>query len=226
MITAVDQGLERLLREQVPLPPELADISFDAPDGTWGAQLSRITISLFLFEVTRSPLPPQAPAQRTRDDGRLEQRPALPLIQLNYLVSAWAGDTADEHQVLGDVLACLLRCSVLPATYIPQTLPGAVHLSISQRNERKPGEVWGGLQQKVKPAFELEATFAFDREWILAAPAVTQVEGAVSRRPDPPAAQSSRSPYASGSADGSQPPQVTRRRNGSAVVAEGRPADQ
>lgn len=221
MITAVDAGLEQLLRVSVPLPADVADISFEPPDSTWGAQLSRITVSLFLFDVSRSPMPRQPPISRTRDDGRVETRPALPLFKLSYLVSAWAGNTRDEHHLLGELLSCLLSHDVLPPHHLSTQLPGPVQLSVSSHDGRKPGEVWSSLQSKLKPSFELEATVPVDAAWELAAPIVTQVEGEVSRRPEEPSAPSR--PYATRDHSNGKP-QIIRRRSGTAVVAEGRPA--
>ena len=54
IIPTIDTGLESLLREGLPLPKSLGDISFESPSGTWSAQLSRITVNLFLFGVGRS----------------------------------------------------------------------------------------------------------------------------------------------------------------------------
>jgi hypothetical protein len=225
VIAAVDQGLEQLLRAALPLPPEIADVSFEPPDGTWGAQLSRITVNLFLFDIGRSPQPPRPPAERLREDGRIERRPPLPLIRLYYLVSAWAGSTRDEHQLLGDLMSCLLGYDALPAEYLPPGLPAAVQLGLADRDGRRPGELWGGLHGRLKPAFELEATVALDADWRLAPTAVTSVQGMVAPQPQGPpvGAQSSRSAYSTHSANGSPPP-TTRRRSGGSVVTEGRPA--
>ena len=54
IIPTVDTGLEALLRKGLPLPETVGDISFESPSGTWSAQLSRITVNLFLFGVGRS----------------------------------------------------------------------------------------------------------------------------------------------------------------------------
>jgi hypothetical protein len=47
-IRLLEDGLEKLLREELPLPPQVGEISFDAPTRSWSAQLSRLTINLFL----------------------------------------------------------------------------------------------------------------------------------------------------------------------------------
>src|SRR6478672_4108830 len=69
IIPTIDTGLEALLRERLPLPATLGDISFESPSGTWSAQLSRITVNLFLFGVGRSTQQPR-PATGRLVDGR------------------------------------------------------------------------------------------------------------------------------------------------------------
>ena len=71
IIPTVDTGLEALLRDRLPLPATLGDISFESPSGTWSAQLSRITVNLFLFGVGRSGQQPR-PATDRVVDGRKE----------------------------------------------------------------------------------------------------------------------------------------------------------
>ena len=109
IIPTIDTGLEALLRSGLPLPETVGDISFESPSGTWSAQLNRITVNLFLFGVGRSTQPPR-PADRPRpSNGRVQRRNPIPMLELHYLVSAWAGVVRDEHQLLGDALACVMR---------------------------------------------------------------------------------------------------------------------
>ena len=92
----------------LPLPVEVGDVSFEPPSGNWSAQLSRITINLFLFGVGRSGQPPRPAANRIVD-GRQQRRPPIPMLELNYLVTAWAGVVNDEHQLIGELLAVPAR---------------------------------------------------------------------------------------------------------------------
>ena len=213
MLTAVDTGLERMLRAYLPLPEHAGDVSFEPPDGTWGAQLSRITVNLFLFDVRRSSLPHQPAAERIASDGRVERRPPLPLLRVSYLVSAWAGTVTDEHQLLGDVLTCFLQQSSVPAEHLDGSLPGPVTLALGDRDGRQPGELWSSLQGKLKPSFELEVTVPVDAAWVPAPKAVERVEGLVA--PVPPSAEKATPPRR-----GDVGP---ARRSGTAVVLEGRP---
>ena len=63
-------------------------------------------MNLFLFGIGRSPQPPRPAADRIVD-GRPQRRQQLPMLQLHYLISAWAGSVRDEHQLIGDVLTNL-----------------------------------------------------------------------------------------------------------------------
>ena len=184
VIGTVDAALESLLRATLPLPAEVGDVSFDAPDRSWGASLSRITVNLFLFDVSRSPQPPRPPDERLRPDGRIERRPPLPMVRLSYLVTAWAGSTGDEHQLLSEVLQALVTHQTIPAEHLQQELPGAAQLALSQREGRKPGDVWSALDGRLRPSLELEVTVPLSAGWAVAAPSVDRISGLVAPRPE------------------------------------------
>lgn len=221
VITTIDRGLESLLRTSLPLPDDLGDVSFDAPERSWGAQLSRVTVNLFLFDIARSTLPSLPQQDRSAADGRIERRPPMPLVRLSYLVSAWAGSTPEEHQLLGDVLACLTGLSILPAEHLATALACPVQLALPQRELKRPGELWSALDTRIKASFELEVTTVLTAPaWAPASPAVTRVESRVHDR----AQDETPSVPASVAADASQMrPPLARRRMGGAVITEGRP---
>jgi hypothetical protein len=186
LIPAVEQGLERMLRAALPLPEDVGDVSFEAPTGTWGAQLSRVTVNLFLFDVSRSAQPPRPAAERPGADGRLERRAPLPMVQLNYLVSAWAGNTRDEHQLLGDVLACLLQQQVLPPEHLTDPLPSSVQLALGQHESHRTRDIWAAIDGRFTPSFELVVTVALDTlAWEPTAPRVERIEGLTAPIPSP-----------------------------------------
>ena len=118
-ISNVDSGLERLLRARLPLPEEVGDVAFDTPSSGWSAQLSRITVNFFLYDVQRSTLPSRSATLRPEENGgsQLRRRPQ-PMVQLAYLVSAWAGNPRDEHQLLGRVVSLLAGTEVLPDEHL------------------------------------------------------------------------------------------------------------
>jgi hypothetical protein len=175
-----------MVRATVPLPEDLGDVSFDAPSGAWSAQLSRLTVNLFLHEVGRSAQPPHPRADRRGPDGAMQRRPPLPMVELSYLVSAWAGNSRDEHQLLGDVLTCFLANQVLPPEFLPEPLSSGVQIVIGQQGTQRPRELWQAVGGTLKPSFNLSVTVASDAyQWTEAAPQVERIE-AISRRVAPP----------------------------------------
>ena len=186
LIPAVEDGLESYLRSSLPLSREAGDISFEPPSATWAAQVNRITVSCFLYNVSRSPLPPRPSAPRAGADGRVERRAPLPMVELSYLVGAWAGSTRDEHQLLGDVLARLLAQQVLPTEHLDTPLDSNVQLALAVDELNRPRDLWAGLGGTLKASFTLVATVAADAyPWETAARGVTAVDASLVAVPPP-----------------------------------------
>lgn len=184
VIAAVNQGLAALLRVALPLPEDIGDISFDVPERSWGSQLSRQTVNLYLYNVARSSQPSGPGLQRQTGDGRIERHRPLPMIQLSYMVSAWAGSTADEHQLLSELLSVLVSHQAIPAEHLPEDFTGVAQLTLSQREGRRPGDLWNGLEGRMKPVLELEVTLPIPpRDWTVPAPEVTRITGRVLEKP-------------------------------------------
>lgn len=182
-ISHVDSGLERLLRTRLPLPEEMGDVSFDPPNGTWSAQLSRITVNLFLYDVQRSSQP-SAPSVRTPESGPAQRRRPQPMMQLGYLVSAWAGSPRDEHLLLGDVVSILAAVEVLPGALQPDGLSSSVRLALGDTDNRAR-EVWSAAGGSLKASFSLMATVAADSfDWEVSPPPVERISAMASRMGD------------------------------------------
>ena len=185
IIPTVDTGLEALLRNGLPLPEAVGDISFESPSGTWSAQLSRITVNLFLFGVGRSPQPPRPAADRTAN-GRPQRRHQIPMLELHYLVSAWAGVVRDEHQLLGDALACVMNNQVLPAEMLDGEVNANIQLTIAPYDNTRAKDVWSTVGGAIKPSFELIVTTAGDASpYFDLPPSVERVSALVAPLPRP-----------------------------------------
>jgi hypothetical protein len=182
-IRTVDDGLERLLRAAVPLPPDRGDIAFESPTHNWAAQLSRLTVNLFLYDVNRSSHPSRSPTQRVEENGKALRKPPQPMIELGYLISAWAGSAQDEHQLLGDVLSRLAGLSMLPEDCLAAPLSSSVYLTIGEDDQNRLREIWAAAGGSLKASFTLQATVAADTfDWRAEAPAVTQIAGLTAPR--------------------------------------------
>lgn len=182
-ISHVDSGLEKLLRTRLPLPEEVGDVSFDPPSSTWSAQLSRITVNLFLYDVQRS-TQPSAPSVRTVDGGPAQRRRPQPMMQLGYLVSSWAGSARDEHQLLGDVVSILAGTETLPDALVPDGLSSSVRFSLGDPDNRVR-EIWSSFSGQLKASTLLTVTVAADSfDWELQPPAVERISALASRMDD------------------------------------------
>lgn len=182
LIPVVEASLEALLRHDLPLPAEQGDISFDAPSGTWTAQISRLTVNLFLYGLARSPQPPRSLAVQQDADGTARRRHPLPMVELRYLVSAWAGSVRDEHELLGDVLTRLLVHQVLPPVHVTQPLSSNIQLAVDNDPENRARELWSGLGTDLRASFTLTVTVAADAyDWELLEPPAEQVVPQVER---------------------------------------------
>jgi hypothetical protein len=187
LIPLVEEGLEKILRDALPLPADIGDISFDAPASTWSAQLSRLTVNLFLYEVGRSSQPSQPPARRPGAGGGVERRVPLPMIELSYLVSAWAGSPRDEHQLLSDVLYTFLTTPIIAPSLLDDRLASNVQLGLAIDDRNRPRELWSSLGSTPKAAFAITATVAADAfTWAPAARGVTSISGLAAPHTPPP----------------------------------------
>ncbi|HET8591660.1 MAG TPA: DUF4255 domain-containing protein [Nakamurella sp.] len=179
IIPVIDTGLEALVRDVLPLPATVGDVSFDPPSGTWSAQLSRITVNLFLFGVGRSPQPPRPTVDREWD-GRMQRRPRLPMVELHYLVSAWAGTIRDEHQLIGELLTQFVLNQIIPAKHLPDSMVTPVQLAVAPHDNNRAKDVWSTVGGTIKPSFELVVTTAIDSlPYIDLPPAVERIAGLV-----------------------------------------------
>lgn len=185
IVPVIDTGLEAMVRDLLPLPATLGDVSLDPPSGTWSAQLSRITVNLFLFGVGRSAQPPR-PAVDRMIDGRPQRRPQLPMVELHYLVSAWAGSVRDEHQLIGELLTHFTLNQILPAEHLPAEVAAPVQLAVAPHDNNRAKDVWSTVGGTIKPSFELIVTTPIDAlPFDVLPPAVERVAALVAPHPGP-----------------------------------------
>ena len=218
MIHTIDRAVERFLRAEVPLPEGAVDVAFDAPDRSWGASLTRPTINVFLWEVSRNPGGMRTGLEhRINDEGSIERRRTQPVVDLRYLITAWATELADEHQLLGSLLTCILAHSQLPADSLPDHLTASrCTLTLATRDQRVPNEFWSSLDGRMKPGLQVEVSVPLEVfSWTATATRAEEIGVRTGRVAPVPGAGSA--------GDTRQPPPMRRRRAGGALVMEGRP---
>lgn len=183
-ISNVDSGLERMVRERLPLPEDIGDVVFDAPTSTWSAQLSRITVSMFLYDVRRSSQPSRSATARVDGDGRGLRRRPQPMVELAYLVSAWAGSPGDEHQLLGDLVSMVTGTDSVPPTMFPIEMTTSVTLAMGDERHTSR-ELWTAVGGGLKASVTLIATLGADVfDWEQQAPPVTRIQAMADRMAD------------------------------------------
>jgi Pvc16 N-terminal domain len=180
-IRIVDEGLERLVRAEVPLSDDVGDVNFDVPTATWSAALSRPTVNLFLYDVARSDHP-NPPMRRVDENGTRQRRAPQPMVQLSYLISAWAGNPRDEHQLLGEVISRFAGLDTLSPDYLPQPFSSSVYLSLVAEDVERTRSIWSGAGGTLKAGFALQVAVAADTfGWVQEPPLVTGIEGRSTR---------------------------------------------
>lgn len=154
MIHDVDDTLKELLVQKAPIDPSVIDIRFERPDQEWAAGVTRPTINLFFYDLRENHelRSNQRFLTRNGDAGVETRAPAR--MDLSYLVTVWTADVSDEHQLLGRVLATLLRFPVLPADVLKgsmqtQPLPPRAWIAQPERTPH-PWEFWGHVDHGMK----------------------------------------------------------------------------
>lgn len=165
MIADVDDTLKELLVQKVPVDLAAIDIRFEMPTVEWAEGITKPTLNLFLYDVREN--------LELRDNQRLvardpvpRQQPAPIRFDLTYLITSWASDVADEHQLLGNVLGSILRYPLLPAEVLKgamTTQPFPVRAWIAQP-ERTPNswEFWSRLDGRLKAGISYAVTIALN----------------------------------------------------------------
>jgi uncharacterized protein DUF4255 len=166
VIQDVDDTLKELLVQKVPIDPTVVDIKFDMPNKDWAATVTKPTINLFLYDVRENQLLRSSERTLTRNGANGVESTAPVRVDLSYLVSVWTTDIADEHQLLGQVLATLLRFPLLP----PDVLKGSMQAQpippqawIAQPDRLpNPWEFWGHMDHGMKAGLNFVLTTSVD----------------------------------------------------------------
>ncbi len=179
MIERVDRLLRRLILEKGRFDPDSIEVSFDQPTGDWAAALTRPTINFYLYDI-RENLELRSLEWFTKPgkDGKAHKRMAPRRYDLSYLVTVWTqGQVEDEHAVLWRVLAVLANHPQLPTEFYDevlrtQPLPIRARAAQPSRAIENLPELWGVMENPLRPSINYVVTLAMERDLVLAAPMV------------------------------------------------------
>jgi hypothetical protein len=168
----LDRTLRALLGAELPdLPPD--HVHFDAPGADFTPTVP--AVDLFLYDVRENRELRDNDWQLDRPgNGQVRKQRAPRRVDCSYLVTAWAGDPASEHLLLGQVLTGLLRNPViggdvplgaLAGQHLPLTILEPSHL-------QGIGEFWQAMGNKPRAAMNLTVTVAVSTSTPVTAPEV------------------------------------------------------
>lgn len=127
MLTTIHTAITRLLHDRGAIPPEVA-VSFEMPTREWVDSLVIPTLNLFLFDIQENTDLRQTGMQTLYGgDGMAVQRMPPRRFDLCYMVSAVSSVAEDEHTLLWQSLAVLLKHSPFPLDMMPGDLLSSMH---------------------------------------------------------------------------------------------------
>jgi hypothetical protein len=221
MLHLLDDSLEAFLRSAGPLPSSDVDVSFEPPNADWSAGLSRPAVNLYLWRLRRSVSDAAAGTELVEKNGTRYRRGPKPRMELGYLVTTWATDARNAHQLLGRVLNAFLTTQELPGQFLQGSLadirPLPV-LTLSKADDPPPSEFWVALGSRFQPGVELTVTATVDPEVLVeTAPLPASIETVLTDTTQP--VRTSRRHRAAGRVEGAGAAgAVVRTRRGSTVV--------
>jgi hypothetical protein len=168
----LDETIETFLRDEVPLPARQVEISFSAPDEEWGAKVTGPTVNVFLWDIRENWSERFVGSELVEENGRKYRRSPPPRVDCRYLVTAWANEVSDEHQLLGGLLVLFLSHPEIPAVHLRGPL-GKMRplptLTVASPRETNSADFWSALGGKLKAGLDLVVTIAVDAVMLRAA---------------------------------------------------------
>lgn len=185
MIADLDESLQKLLEEELPVRNGEVEVSFAQPKGDWSTRLSRPTINLFLYDARENPALRQQQWEQAGNGSRRDQQSDLkrsPLrVDCLYMLTTWViNDPEGEHRLLSRCMLALFRFPVLPKDRLTgslknQPFPIPARLAAHERLTNS-AEVWSALDNQIRPSISYVVTLPMDPWQVRSEPLVRAVE--------------------------------------------------
>jgi hypothetical protein len=170
MIADLDETIRQLLQQELPIKNGEIEIKFDQPKREWSARLNRPTVNFFLYDLRENPVLRQhgweqlEPGRGDDLQARLKRTPFR--VDCFYMLTTWASDPEDEHRLLSSTLLALFRYPILPAERLVGSLknqPFELQARLANHDRlTNPAEVWGSLDNEMRPSISYIITLAMD----------------------------------------------------------------
>lgn len=170
MIADLDETLRQLLVSEMPIKNGEIEISFHQPKREWSTRLTKPTVNLYLYDLRENPTLRAPQWERLPDregNGKNASQKRSPMrIDCFYMLTTWAAEPDDEHRLLTRSLMTLFRFPLLPKESMIGSLQNQefdtpVRLANHDRLTN-PAELWGSLDNEVRPSVSLLVTLALD----------------------------------------------------------------
>jgi hypothetical protein len=167
MLSDVDESLRRLLTADMPIERGEIDITFERPTREWSSRLSKPTLNLFLFDIReRIELRNESGPVEMTPAGRATRKRPDRRVDLAYTLTAWAKEPADEHRIMGRLMATLYRNSSVPEEHLDGELRTAEYPVLLRMMPpdylAKPADFWGVMDNEMHIALTWVATAPLD----------------------------------------------------------------
>ena len=162
MLDELDQTLKKLLEQEVAdLDESSQNVRFEAPDSDFAPP--QPAVNLFLYDVRENrELRSNEWLVERNSDGTISRQPAPVRVDCSYMITAWAGDAASEHRLLGKVMKALLRYPTLPESILQgelqQQAVAPPTSSLQPGRLQSLGEFWQAMQGKPRATLNYTVT--------------------------------------------------------------------
>jgi hypothetical protein len=178
VINDLDETIKQVLIKKGAFAPAEIDISFDTPDRDWSASVSKPTINFYLYDIRENHELRGTEWLVEKGNNGIATRKKNPgQVDLSYLITAWTNDIEDEHRLLWHVLLTLFRYPVIPEDLLSGELASQkypIKTTVAQPDGlfKNPADLWGALDNQLKPSVNYVVTLPLDLDITFAAPLV------------------------------------------------------
>jgi hypothetical protein len=177
MISDVDETIKQLLIKEGKLDPAEVDIVFEMPDREWSGKVTKPTVNIYLYDVHENRDLRTNEWNVVRSNGVVTRKKWPVRVDLSYLVTVWTNDMADQHRLLGHILATLFRYPEIPLELLNGSLANTdwpIKAQTAQPDGvlRNSADFWSALDNQLKPSISYVITIPVDLDKAVAAPEV------------------------------------------------------
>lgn len=182
MIADLDRTIEQIVTAEIPIKNGEIDVKFDMPKREWSARLSRPTLNFFLYDVRENNILRQPQWEKIAHknghpgNGTVHKKRSPFRIDCYYMITSWAAEPQDEHRLLTRCLLALFRHPILPRDRLLGSLreqPYDIQAHLANHDRlTNPAEVWGSLDNELRPSISYILTLALDPWAEVSGPAV------------------------------------------------------